>query len=266
MSGKRIEGRTAFITGGARGIGEAIARRLTAEGARVILADKLAEEGEGLAETLNKEIGQGTAKFVKLDVTKESDWQKCAAEFSDDNIDILINNAGIFKFAPVILTELAEWKQVFAVNVEGVFLGCKYMLPLLQAEAAKWKGGASIINLSSMAGIVGAPGVAAYCASKGAVRIFTKALALECANEPLVRVNSIHPGIIDTLMGDSVADSAALMGVDPKEVRESMRAAHPMNRLGKAEEIANGVLYLASEESSFSTGSELIMDGGVTAK
>lgn len=266
MSVKRVEGRTAFITGGARGIGEAIARLLSAEGARVILADLLVKEGEALAQKLNQEIGQGTAKFVKLDVTQESEWQKCATDFSDDNIDILVNNAGIFRSAPVLLTELAEWKEIFAINVEGVFLSCKHMLPLLQAQASKWKGGASIVNLSSMAGIIGAAGTAAYCASKGAVRLFTKALALECATEPLVRVNSVHPGIIDTMMAKSVAESAVSMGIDLEEVALSMSAAHPMNRLGLAEEIANGVLYLASGESSFSTGSELVMDGGFVAK
>ena len=264
----RVKGRTALITGGARGIGEAIARRLAEEGANVILTDVLTKEGEALAQALNKQHGQGRAKFFQLDVTQEDQWQTLAQQLTNDNIDILVNNAGIFFMAPAILTDIDEWRKVFAINVEGVFLACKHILPLLKEQAPKWKGGASIINLSSMAGIVGSPGVTAYCASKGAVRLFTKALALECADEPVVRVNSIHPGIIDTQMGAAVREDSLASGVfsSAEEALDAMKAAHPLNRLGQASEIANAVLYLASEESSFSTGAEHVIDGGVTAR
>jgi NAD(P)-dependent dehydrogenase (short-subunit alcohol dehydrogenase family) len=264
----RVDGRTALITGGARGIGEAIARRLTEEGARVILTDLLTKEGEALAAELNKKHGQGTAKFFPQDVTKEKEWQNLAQKLSNENVDVLVNNAGIFLMAPMVLTELSEWQKVFAVNVEGVFLACKYMVPLLQEQASKWKGGASIINLSSMAGLVGAPGASAYCASKGAVKLFTKALAMECAENPPVRVNSIHPGIINTKMSDAVLDGSVAIGAaeNLEAGREAMAAAHPLGRMGLAEEIANAVLYLASEESSFTTGAEHVIDGGVTAR
>ena len=265
----KIDGRVAFITGGARGIGRAIAEELALEGAKIIIADMLEDEGRKTAHHLDKTYGQGSGRFVKLDVTQEDEWVKIAADMKDEGIDILVNNAGILSFAPLEMIDLSEWQRIFAINVEGVFLSCKHIAPILRDNASKWQGGASIINISSMAGKVGAPGFSAYCASKAAVKLLTKSLALEyAAVEPLIRVNSIHPGVVDTQMGDQLGEAALLAGLasDEKSASEAIKALHPMGRLAKPQEIARAVLFLASADSSFSTGSEMVVDGGVTTR
>ncbi len=260
---KRLEGSLALITGGARGIGAAIARVFAEEGAEVIITDILDEAGREHA----REIG---GRFIHHDVTSEKDWQAIAAAIDKEKggLDILVNNAGIYDAAPVVLMELAEWRKMMAVNVDGVFLGCKHCLPLLKKRGDAREGGASIINLSSMAGIIGAAGHTAYCASKGAVRLLTKALALEAAAEdPPVRVNSLHPGIIETDMGAAVIETAAeARGEDAQTVRGELADLHPLRRMGRADEVAKAALWLASDESSFVTGAEISVDGGAIVR
>ncbi len=271
---EKLKDRIALITGGARGLGFAIADALAAEGARVIIADRLEKEAHEATASLDKKHGQGTARFYPLNVTDEKNWQTLADQLAKDfgALDILVNNAGIYQAAPIEEMKLADWQSIFAVNVDGVFLGCKHIIPLLQKNAAKWKGGGAVINLSSVAGLVGSPRHAAYCASKAAVRLMTKAIAMEYAQKhaqegaPLVRVNSVHPGVIDTMMGDQVVQTIQEAGIadNPQGAKMALELNHPVGRLGRPEEVAAAVLYLASDDSSFSTGSELVVDGGLT--
>jgi NAD(P)-dependent dehydrogenase (short-subunit alcohol dehydrogenase family) len=200
------------------------------------------------------------------DVTSEADWARVMAmlQAEQGGLDVLVNNAGRFLMRPVSETTLEDWRALQAVNVEGVFLGCKLALPLLAARAGRRRGGASIINLSSVAGLTGAAGAVAYNASKGAVRLMTKGMALEFA--PMkIRVNSVHPGVIDTDMGRDLLDRvAALTGEGENAVRAQVTLAHPPGRLGEARDVA--VAFLASDQAAFITGSELVVDGGFTAR
>ncbi|MBX3480287.1 MAG: glucose 1-dehydrogenase [Caulobacter sp.] len=253
-----LEGRIALVTGASRGIGEACARALAAQGARVICTDlqapgDLAEEIGGLA--------------MAQDVTQEADWAAVMdlASREAGGLDILVNNAGLFLMKPVTETTLEDWRRLHAVNVEGVFLGCKAAIPLLSARAARWAGGASIINLSSIAGLVGSAGAVCYNASKGAVRLMTKGLAMELAPAK-VRVNSVHPGVIQTSMGDEVvAGFSAAAGIGDNEARTLLAQRHPLGHMGQVSDIANAVVYLASDKAGFMTGSEMVVDGGFTA-
>jgi NAD(P)-dependent dehydrogenase (short-subunit alcohol dehydrogenase family) len=180
-------------------------------------------------------------------------------------LDILVNNAGLFLMKPLSETSLADWKRIQSVNVEGVFLGAKHAAPLLAERASKWRGGASIINLSSVAGLVGSAGTSAYNASKGAVRLLTKSLAMELA--PLqIRANSVHPGVIETHMGDEVvAGFSAASGMGDNETRVALAQRHPLGHMGDVVNIADAIVFLASDRSAFMTGSELVVDGGMTA-
>jgi NAD(P)-dependent dehydrogenase (short-subunit alcohol dehydrogenase family) len=256
----KLEGRVALITGGARGLGAAAARALAAEGAKVVISDI----GDG-TETA-KAIG---GAFVKHDVTIEADWGN-AVDFTKKTfggLDILVNNAGVFWVRPISMTTLESFRQMQQVNVEGVFLGLKYGIPSVAERAAQWEGGGAIVNISSVAGLVGQANLIAYNASKGAVRLMTKGAAMECAEQKLkVRINSVHPGIIDTPMMDgAIATIAKTSGKDPEAERARMAKRHPMGRIGKDTDVANAVLFLASDASSFMTGSELVVDGGMTA-
>lgn len=254
-----LEGRVALITGASRGIGAATARALAAAGAHVVLTDL--EAPTALADELG-----GSAR--KHDVTNETSWVTAIADCHDiaGGLDILINNAGLFLMKPLAETSLAEWRRIQAVNVEGVFLGCKYAIPALTKAAPRWPGGSAIINLSSMAGIVGSPGAACYNASKGAVRLLSKGLALELA--PLgIRVNSVHPGVIDTAMGEAVVSGVANGGgVGTIEARSRIDALHPLGSIGAPEHIADAIVFLASDRAGFMTGTELVVDGGFTAQ
>lgn len=248
----RVEGKVAIVTGAASGIGAAAARALAREGARVVLSDLAEDAGRALAE----EIGE-TAIFLKHDVASEDDWRAVIATARETfgRIDVLVNNAGIGGSTPLFETTLEQWRAYTAVNLDGVFLGLRHAGPVM-AEA----GGGSIINLASILGKVGHPGAGAYCASKGGVTLLTKSAALELA--PLgIRVNSVHPGYIDTPM----VSKALIEAENGNEVRVQLIAAHALGRLGRAEEIANAIVFLASDESSFMTGSELVVDGGYTA-
>ncbi len=245
----RLDGEVAIITGAARGQGEAEARMFTREGAKVVLTDILDEQGEAVAQ----EIGEA-AHYIHLDVSQEDQWQKAIGETvkTFGKLTILINNAGIGlkEDFGVEQTPLDVWNKVLAVNLTGAFLGMKYAIPAMR-EA----GHGSIVNISSIAGIVGGGGLPAYHASKGGLRLLTKTAAIQYAKEK-IRVNSIHPGGVDTAI------------LDPFGEKWKQRAAkwHPVGRIAESDEIAYGVLYLASKESTFVTGTELIIDGGVTAQ
>lgn len=253
-----LAGRIALVTGAGRGIGAATARALAAEGARVIVTDleaphALADELGGLA--------------LAQDVTDEAGWIATIAfaKAEAGGLDILVNNAGLFLMKPVTQTSLEEWRRLQAVNVEGVFLGAKHAVPLLAERAGRWRGGASIINLSSIAGLVGSSGASAYIASKGAVRLLTKGLAMEFA--PLnVRVNSVHPGVIETDMGREVLSGVSTAaGVGDNGARTLMAQRHPLGHLGEVANIADAITFLASDRAAFMTGSEMVVDGGFTA-
>ena len=248
----RLEGKVALITGGARGQGAAEARVFAKEGAKVVITDVLDSDGEKLA----AEIGEsgGDALFIHLEVTSEEQWQSAIAEtvLRFGKLDVLVNNAAIWRRGIVEETTGDHWDAIMDVNAKGVFLGTKLVIPEMRKV-----GGGSIINISSVAGLVGSLTSSAYSASKGAVRLLTKSTAIQYAGEG-IRANSIHPGAIDTEMGVQVWPDA--------ETREEVTARTPVGRMGVPEDIAFGALYLASDESSFVTGSELVIDGGMFAQ
>ena len=248
----RVSGKVALVSGGSRGIGAATARLLAEEGAAVVIGDVLEEEGVQTAAAINEAGGQ--ASFVSLDVTKEGDWTRAVDTAVTDygKLDVVVNNAGISGRTIVEDTTGDLWDQVMAVNAKGVFLGTKAAIPELRAA-----GGGSIINISSIYGLIGSETSTAYHSSKGAVRLLTKAAAVQYAKEG-IRVNSVHPGFVDSPM-------TARFHAEP-EVRAERVARTPLGRLGLPEDIAAGILYLASDESSFVTGSELVIDGGFTAQ
>jgi len=254
-----LDGRVALVTGASRGIGAASARALAAAGARVVATDIEAPD------ELARAVG-GLA--LALDVTQEDSWIKTLAHVAQEvgGLDILVNNAGLLLVKPATTTTLEEWRRIQSVNVEGVFLGCKHAVPRIAERAGRWPGGGAIVNLSSVAGMGGGPLMSAYCASKGAVRLMTKALALEFAAAK-VRVNSVHPGVIDTAMGEDLAKDLALaQGVGGNEAREALVQLHPLGRMGDAKNIADAVTFLASDRAAFITGTELVVDGGMTAR
>ena len=248
----RLDGRTAIVTGGARGIGAATTRALAAAGAAVLTTDVLDAEGEALAAELR---GQGLrVRFAHLDVTDESAWQRCVTEAVDafGGLNILVNNAGIGTLADVETETREDYERVIAVDQTGVWLGMKHAVPAMRAS-----GGGSIVNLSSIFGKVGGfGGSVAYHAAKGAVRLMTKNAALRYAKEG-IRVNSVHPGFIDTPM---------ITGIKGTDLEAAILDATPMGRLGRSEEIAAAILFLASDAASYITGSELYADGGWTAR
>ena len=248
----RLEGKVALITGAARGQGAAEARLFAQEGAKVIVAD--VSDPEGIAVAAEIAEAGGDAIYVHLDVTDESEWEAAvlSAITSFGKLDILVNNAGIWRRGHVMETSSEQWDDIMDVNAKGVFLGTKAAIPEMRKA-----GGGSIVNISSTAGLVGSKTSSAYSASKGAVRIFSKSTAIQYASEG-IRANSIHPGPIDTDMGDQVWP-------DPTS-REASISRTALSRIGTAQDIAYGALYLASDESSFVTGSELVIDGGVTAQ
>jgi NAD(P)-dependent dehydrogenase (short-subunit alcohol dehydrogenase family) len=256
---KELEGRVALVTGGARGIGAASARALAAAGANVVVSD--IGNGGDVAESIG-------GAFIKHDVTQEDQWI-AAVDFAKKTfggLDILVNNAGIFFVQPIVSTSLEDFRRMQQINVEGVFLGMKHAIPAIAERAAKWDGGGSIINISSIAGLVGAPLIVAYNASKGAVRLMTKSAALECAQAGMkIRVNSVHPGIIDTPMMGQMVTLAVAGGESEEAARKRYAERHPVKRVGKDSDIGNAVTFLASDRAAFMTGSELVVDGGMTA-
>ncbi len=248
----RLEGKVALISGGSRGQGATEAELFVKEGAKVVIADILEPEGNAVAAQIRE--GGGDASFIRLDVTSEDDWRD-AVEFTLNTygrLDILINNAAIYKRTPIVQTELDEWNQIMDINSTGVFLGTKHSVPAMQKS-----GGGSIINISSTAGLVGSERGSAYGASKGSVRLFTKYTAIQHAGDG-IRSNSIHPGPIDTEMIKE--------NISTPEDRAESEARVPLGRIGTVMDVAYGALFLASDESSFMTGAELVIDGGVTAR
>ncbi len=247
----RLSNKVALITGAARGQGAAEAKLFADEGASVVLADVLDPKGERLTAELNRSGSAERALYVHLDVSKADEWEQAVAAASRKfgGLDILVNNAGILSLAGVEQTSEEEWDRVIGVNQKGVWLGMKAAAP-----AMRKRGGGSIINISSIYGLIGSGGSAAYHASKGAVRLLTKTAALELAGDN-IRVNSVHPGVIDTPMVEAI----------DRELRAGIGSVVPLRREGRPEEIAFGVLFLASDESSYMTGSELVIDGGYTA-
>ena len=249
----RLENKVAFVSGGARGMGAAEAKLFAQEGAKVVIGDVLDEDGRKTEAEIN-ELG-GDCLFVHLDVSSEESWTSAIADTVKrfGKLDILVNNAGVVSRVKVEDISVAEWDRVMDINAKGVFLGTKAAIPEMRKA-----GGGSIVNISSISGIAGQAHVSAvYNASKGAVRIFTKSTAIQYASES-IRANSIHPGPIDTPM------TADRLG-DPVAEAESI-ARIPIGRTGKPDDVAYGVLYLASDESSFVTGSELVIDGGYLAQ
>lgn len=257
----RIEGKIACITGAASGIGRAAARLFAREGALVVATDLQVTQGGGLVEEI--EQAGGRAMFLAHDVTLEESWTDVAAAITAQHgrLDILVNNAGIGLSGPVTAMSLADWRRQMAVNLDGVFLGVKHLLPLMRAS-----GGGSIINMSSIAGIRAAANASGYCASKGAVRLFTKSVALECAAAgDGVRVNSVHPGIVETAIWDGLIGTTG-DGSNARPRGPTLEALTvpgiPLGRMGTTGEIAAGMLWLASDESRYVTGTELVIDGG----
>jgi NAD(P)-dependent dehydrogenase (short-subunit alcohol dehydrogenase family) len=250
----RLEGKAAFITGGASGLGRAMAAAFTAEGAMVAIGDIERARGKEVAEAIGR-----SALFLEHDVTDEAQWIANLAEASRvfGHVDTLVNNAGVGIRGNVENTSLADWRRVNAVNLDGPFLGCKHAIPLI-AKA----GGGAIINISSVAGLIGARDSAAYCASKGGVRLLTKSVALHCAHRRNgVRCNSIHPVYTATPMVEQMLAEAR----QPEKMLEAMKTMIPLGRLGTPEELAAMAVYLASDEARFVTGAEFVFDGGYTA-
>jgi NAD(P)-dependent dehydrogenase (short-subunit alcohol dehydrogenase family) len=248
----KLAGKVAVISGAAGAMGAIEAKLFAAEGAKVLLGDLVEEDGNRVAGEIEDSGGQ--ALFHRLDVTKESAWVAAiaAAEERFGPVDVLINNAGVYRTTVIDQTTVADWDDIMAINARGVFLGTKCVVPSMRRA-----GAGSIVNISSTAGLVGNAVEGAYTASKGAVRMFSKAAAIHYAAEG-IRVNSVHPGVIDTKM---VADLMA----DP-ELGPLVMSKIPMARMGTATEVAKMVLFLASDDSSYTTGSELVVDGGYSAQ
>lgn len=244
----RLSGKTALVTGGASGLGEAIARRFVAEGVRVIVADIDAPAGQAVAQSLGQ-----AASFVKLDVSLAADWD--AALAGVDQLDILVNNAGITTHGSIEDVTLEQFRHEFEVDVIGVFLGC-------QAGVAKMKStGGSIINMSSLCGVRAQGDLLAYNGAKAAVTHMTKSVALHCATKGYgIRCNSVHPGVIRTAILDKVLAQVP----NPDEVYAGWVSTHPIGRIGTPEEIAAIAVYLGSDESAFTTGAEFRIDGGAS--
>lgn len=259
--GDRVEGKVAIVTGGASGIGRACAERLAAEGAAVVVTD--IQDDLGKQVVVDIEAAGGTADYLHHDVTSEDEWIGVVTEVMarHGRLDVLVNNAGIGIGGSIVEMSLADWRRQQAINLDGVFLGLKHGIPAMRDT-----GGGSIVNMSSVAGLKGSAVLAAYNATKGGVRLLTKGVALECAqNRWNVRVNSVHPGIIDTPIWETVG--AAMLRPEGQPIDMEARAAMsvPTGVLGKPADVANGVLFLASDESAYITGTELVIDAGLSA-
>ncbi|WP_424568747.1 SDR family NAD(P)-dependent oxidoreductase [Streptomyces sp. CH-036] len=251
----KLDGRVVLVTGAARGQGEQEARLFAAEGARVVVADVLVEQGEALA----KELGEGVARFVRLDVGDEQDWAAAVAEAKDafGKIDGLVNNAGILRFNELVNTPLAEFEQVVRVNMTGAFLGIRAVAPEIEAA-----GGGTIVNTSSYTGLTGMPLVGAYAATKHAVLGLTRVAAMELAGKG-VRVNAVCPGAVDTAMSNpALLDPDADLATSDAALEAYYRKLLPMGRIGRPEEVAALVLFLTCEDSSYITGQPFVVDGG----
>jgi NAD(P)-dependent dehydrogenase (short-subunit alcohol dehydrogenase family) len=262
----RLDGKVALISGAARGIGAETARLMVEAGARVALADLLDEPGRAAAAALGDQ-----AMYRHLDVTGEEDWNETVAATLArfGRLDILVNNAGLFLGKDIESASLAEWQRLAGVNLTGVFLGTKLALPALREAAQSSPCGSAIVNLASTAGLVGSTQDPLYSMTKGGVTLFTKSAALEFARKGYkIRVNSMHPGTIDTDMGDQVLVARArnLGTNDIAAARQQILERLPIGRMGTPLDIARGIVFLASDDAAFMTGSALVIDGGITAQ
>ncbi|ARF73197.1 short-chain dehydrogenase [Kitasatospora albolonga] len=255
----KLDGRVVLVTGAARGQGEQEARLFAAEGARVVIADVLVEQGEALEKELRGEFGADAARFVRLDVGREEEWAAAVQVARDafGKIDGLVNNAGILRFNELVNTPLAEFQQVVQVNLTGAFLGIRAVAPEIEAA-----GGGTIVNTSSYTGLTGMPLVGAYAATKHAVLGLTKVAAVELAGKG-VRVNAICPGAIDTAMSNPARlDPDADLSTSDAALDAYYRKLVPMGRIGRPEEVAALALFLTAEDSSYITGQPFVIDGG----
>lgn len=253
----RVAGKKALVTGAAQGLGAAIARALAGQGARVLVTDINAGGAQNIAAEINAAYGAGTAGGIGHDVTSEADWQAALAHAKSflGGLSVLVNNAGIVTMGSVEELDLATWRRTMAVNADSAFLGCKYALPYLKESQP-----AAIVNMSSISGLIAGHNLAAYNASKAAVWMLTKSVALHCARQGWdIRCNSIHPTFVRTPLLDDI------VGAGNAEALAKLARQVPLGRIGEAEDIAAAVLYLASEESRMMTGAELKLDGGMSA-
>jgi NAD(P)-dependent dehydrogenase (short-subunit alcohol dehydrogenase family) len=262
----RLDGKVALISGAARGIGAETARLMVEAGARVMVADVLDEQGRATAAALGDK-----ALYRRLDVTSEEEWNAAVAAATGGfgRLDILVNNAGLFLGKDIESVSLAEWQRLAAVNLTGVFLGTKLALPALREAAETSPCGSAIVNLASTAGLVGSTQDPLYSMTKGGVTLFTKSAALEFARKGYrIRVNSVHPGTIDTDMGDQVLVTRArnLGTNDIEAARRQVIERLPIGRMGTPNDIAKGIVFLASDDAAFMTGAGLVIDGGITAQ
>ena len=251
----RIEGKVAIVTGGASGFGECISQMLAREGAEVVIGDIAENEANRVVDEICS--AGGKAIYLPLDVTREADWKRLMAEVAErfGRLNILVNNAGISPSGSMEM-EFELWRKTLSVNLDGTFLGCKYAIETMRATQSV----GSIVNISSVMAMVAQPTTVAYSASKGGVRSLTKAAAIYCADKKLpIRVNSIHPGTCTTPLVKKYYDSR------PPEELKAQIDRHPIGHLGEPADIAYAVLYLASDESKFMLGSELVIDGGLLA-
>ena len=262
----RLDGKIALISGAGRGIGGATAKLMIEAGAKVIIGDIIEKEGQELAEKLGP-----NASFIHLDVTMEEDWERAVdlAKSSFGGLDILANNAGLFLGRDFSDVSLDDWNRLASVNMTGVWLGTKIAADALAEKGASSPQGSAIINTASIAGLVGSELDPLYSMTKGGVTLFTKSTALNFARKGYkIRVNSVHPGVIITDMGEQTFVSRAKQfGTnDIEKSKKTALSAHPIGRLGVPEDIANGIVFLASDDSGFMTGSGLVIDGGLTAR
>lgn len=273
MNVMNLHDRVALVTGAADGIGAAIACTLADAGAKVFVTDleKQATRAEGVLAAIDAAGGQ--AEFIALDVASEGQWRDAMTLVERDHggLDVLVNNAGVVLVKPVESVTLDELRWISRTNIEGVFLGITHALPLMKPRAARRPAGGSIINFSSAMGIKGYPFGSLYSMTKGAIRLLSKSLALEFAQLGYnIRVNSVHPGLVDTAMVAHESDKLSRLGVmgtsTVEEMRQAFEKLNPLGRLGTVQEIANAVLFLASDLSTFVNGAEMTVDGGETAQ
>ncbi|HEY0418068.1 MAG TPA: glucose 1-dehydrogenase [Acetobacteraceae bacterium] len=264
----RLDGKVALISGAARGIGGETAKLMAQAGAKLVVADVLDEAGRQTVEAIR--AAGGRADYIHLDVTREEDWTAAVdlATGRFGKLDILVNNAGVFIGKSIEEISLEEWNKLVAVNMTGVFLGTKLAAPALRAAAAASEHGSAIVNLASIAGLVGSQLDPLYSMTKGGVTLFTKSAALEFGRKGYrIRVNSIHPGVIQTEMGEQtfMARARRTGSNDPAPVRQQVSDSIPWGRLGVPLDIAKGIIFLASDDAAYMNGAGLVVDGGFTA-
>jgi len=265
----RLDGKVALISGAARGIGAETARLMAKAGAKVAVGDVLDERGRETVRAI--ESSGGEAMYTRLDVTREEDWSAVVTTVTDrfGGLDILVNNAGVFLGTSLEEATLADWHRLCGVNLTGVFLGTKLSVPALRESGQRSAHGSAIVNLASVAGLVGSSNDPLYSMTKGGVTLFTKSAVLEFARKGYrIRVNSIHPGTIETDMGDQVlAIRARNLGTNDLEpARQQTLNRIPIGRMGTVTDIAKGIVFLASDDAAFITGAGLVVDGGITAQ